>query len=476
MGLHSGQVRWTCLTLLLAAAPAAAQTKTLPVVKFTIRPTAAPEPALKYQLLPPLKDQSSGNAALLYQRAHSPEWLNHRRRPEYKNEEMYKWEDMPLKDLPRDKMRWLETYRPLKEVDLAARREYCDWELTPRLRKDGIGLLLPDIQFHREFATLLALRARLAMAEGKFDKAVYSLQTGFAEGRDVAQGPTLINALVGFAISNVMLNQVEEMIRTPGSPNLYWALASLPRPLIPLRRGIQGEELVLEAEFPGVRTIETERLTPREEKAWMERLIRFHSGMVRNKPASDWQSRMEMVGLIMKAYPAAKQALIAGGRTAKEVEALPALQVVVIQAVREFKKHRDNMFKWFYLPYSQGEAGLAEVEKEIKKARASLDTLPVFIELLPAVQKVKFAETRLDRRIAALRCVEAIRLYAAAHHGKLPARLDDVDEVPIPRDPVTAKSFEYKVTGDHATLYGPPPKGQLPMEHNTINFQLALKR
>ena len=38
--------------------------------------------------------------------------------------------------------------------------------------------------------------------------------------------------------------------------------------------------------------------------------------------------------------------------------------------------------------------------------------------LLPAIRKVQFATARTDRRIAALRCVEADRLHAAARRGR----------------------------------------------------------
>ena len=46
----------------------------VPVRKFTISGAAAPVPALRYELLPELRQTTPGNAALLYYRAFSPEW------------------------------------------------------------------------------------------------------------------------------------------------------------------------------------------------------------------------------------------------------------------------------------------------------------------------------------------------------------------------------------------------------------------
>jgi hypothetical protein len=69
------------------------------------------------------------------------------------------------------------------------------------------------------------------------------------------------------------------------------------------------------------------------------------------------------------------------------------------------------------------------------------------------------AEVRLDRRVAALRAVEALRLHAAAHDGRLPNSLDPVKAVPVPDDPMTGKPFPYRREGESAVLTGPasPP-------------------
>jgi hypothetical protein len=55
-----------------------------------------------------------------------------------------------------------------------------------------------------------------------------------------------------------------------------------------------------------------------------------------------------------------------------------------------------------------------------------------------------------------LRVFEAIRLYAANSEGKLPQRLNDITEVPVPNDPVTNEAFVYRRDPDKAFLEGPP--------------------
>src|SRR5262249_25432074 len=150
---------------------------------------------------------------------------------------------------------------------------------------------LPDIQGFREYALLLALRCRLEIADKDYGKAVYTLQTGFALGRHVSEAPTLINALVGNAICNIMLGRVEELIQAPGAPNLYWGLGALPRPLIDLRKGLQGEKLMLEAEFPDLKDIETEPLSAEVQKRLLKKLNdpQFWALLHGDRPHAGWE-------------------------------------------------------------------------------------------------------------------------------------------------------------------------------------------
>jgi hypothetical protein len=467
---------FVCLALLLAAAaPGAAQPPTEPEpVKLTIRPAGVPSLALKYQLLPELKDQTPGNAALVYYRAFSPESWGSFRHPGVL-EKVVAAIQAPLKDVPRQNLNWVLNSSMLREVDRAARREYVDWELAERVRREGIMVLLPDIQGLREMGQLLSLRARLEIAQGNHDKAVYTLQTGLALARHTGEGPLLIQALVAIAIAQQTLDRLEELIQQPGAPNFYWALTDLPRPFADLRKPLQGEKLTLYAGFPLLGDIETVPLTPQQQQqllgalgAGMERALGYG-------PRPGWTDRLAGVGLVMRAYPGARRALVAEGRPPAEVEALPALQVMLIDALHQYRRLQDDLFRWYGLPYWEARPGLERAERQERRARQHLEGRP-FLDFLPRISRVVFVAVRMDRRIAALRCIEAVRLHAAAHDGKLPAALADIHEVPIPLDPVTGKPFEYRASGDRATLYAPPPPGEQPRPDNIVNYQLTLSR
>jgi len=81
---------------------------------------------------------------------------------------------------------------------------------------------------------------------------------------------------------------------------------------------------------------------------------------------------------------------------------------------------------------------------------------------------------RLQRHIAALQCIEALRIAAGADGGKWPERLEDVKKVAVPVDPVSGKAFIYKRDGAKAILQE-PEKLTNGTEKDVIAFQLDLR-
>jgi hypothetical protein len=80
-------------------------------------------------------------------------------------------------------------------------------------------------------------------------------------------------------------------------------------------------------------------------------------------------------------------------------------------------------------------------------------------KLKPHHERASLVMKRLDRDMAALQCVEALRLYAGSHNGELPNELADVSEVHIPNNPATQKPFIYRRADAEAILEGPDPEG-----------------
>lgn len=448
------------------------------VIRVVIRPAAAPVPALKYQFLTTYRDQIPGNAVIYYGRA-AQMGMKNLGGPE---EKVWTWMEMPLKDLPREEVRLLlrPYHNVFRELERAARCDRCDWQLREGIRTQGLSFLFPEIQKLREFSNLLTLRARLEMAEGHFHEAVRTLRTGFTMARHASQAETLISSLVGYAIAQQMADQATDLIQISGAPNLYWAITDLPQPFIDLRVSLQSERMLVSGLFSPLAEagidIRTTPLSHQQLQVVIEGMGHlFDDGHSRETTSL----RLALIGMTAKGYPEAKEFLLAQGMAAETVEAMPRLQVVLIFALAEYDRLFDEMIKWQGISYWQARPGLEKAERGLKEEKIKagvLGRIPLASYLIPAVQKVFFATTRLDRKLAALRSIEAIRLYAAGHDGRLPAALSEITEVPIPIDPVTGKDFDYKMEDGKAVLSAPPPAGEQPRSGNYLKYELTLAK
>jgi hypothetical protein len=120
-------------------------------------------------------------------------------------------------------------------------------------------------------------------------------------------------------------------------------------------------------------------------------------------------------------------------------------------------------------PWQAEELGIGRPYKRSKDTGLLADLL------VPALSKVHRAQGRLEQRIALLRHVEALRLYAADHDGKLPESLAEV-AVPLPTDPFTGKPFHYKVEGATAHLRGSPPAGMEKEAPYNIHYEITIQK
>ena len=90
---------------------------------------------------------------------------------------------------------------------------------------------------------------------------------------------------------------------------------------------------------------------------------------------------------------------------------------------------------------------LVDINKAIKIETDNLKNYNILLrsqfekQLKPAHERVRKTMNYVDRKIAALQCIEALRLYAGSHDGNFPEKQSDVTEAKIPDDPVTKKPF-----------------------------------
>lgn len=422
--------------------------------KVTVSPAAVPDEALKYSFLVDSMDQIEGNAAPFYMRA----IILYQRGPETaKDDEVFgeflekQFDARPDPDL---RKRLAKYNSSLDQIRMGALRDTCRWEQP--FREQGINTLLPELSQVRALVRLVAVQARVQIADKQYDAALRTLRTGFTMARHVNEQPVLIQSLVAAACAAQTFGVIRDLSQQPDAPNLYWALTSLPHPLLDQRQTMLWEKNFLYFSFPQLKSAARNAVSAAEwQKVWEDLTTLGGS----DQAAS---AKMLFMAGAFRDYAKAKKYLLSTGMPAEQVEKMSVVQAVGIYFVHTYDKVGDALWKWWLLPYPQAREGLDRFDAEFRKLRAEDPFNPIFM-VLPAVNRAYARLASLDRDMAAAQCVEAVRAYAAAHDGQLPQALDMMSDTPAPLDPTTGKPFVYRVNGKTATLES-PPTGASPTE------------
>jgi len=354
----------------------------------------------------------------------------------------------------------------LRLADRAARLDKPDWQILLKLRADGFETLLPDVQMTRALARALQVRFRAEIAGGRIDDALRTAKTMFAMARHLGDHPTLIGELVGIAIASIAITPLEELLEQPNCPNLYWALTNLPNPLVSLDTGMQGERVgIIQWTFRDLD--DGTPMSPDRLNSFIADLDKLFK---REFPLKLTEGLRAWLGARTKderMVVAARRRLVEVGLSEVQVRLFPAEQVMLLDMKRGLEVRFDDAMKTVNLPVWQAETVTNRHEPPDEPA-------PFVDEFVPAVGQVVRTRTRLDQRIALLRHVEALRLYAAEHGGSLPAQLSDVT-VPLPDDPFTGKPFRYEVTGNTAHLRGTPPSAEEKNPSYNLHYEVTVR-
>ena len=408
------------------------------LIRLTVSPAAAPRPALRYTLLPELHEMQPGNPIPAYLRCL----------------------------LDQDYSTTQEVFGPaaLKHADRAARLDKPDWQILLRAKEDGIQLLLPDLQKHRALAAALQGRFREEIAARRIDDALVTARTMFALSRHMGEHPTLIGGLVAIAIGVVTIQPLEELLEVPGCPNLYWALTALPHPFVTLDMGVQGERLLIGAELRDLS--DAEPMT----EAKLKKVI-DHIEYIRRFDSDKLQERTRPYVTKRAADPkhlaAARARLIDNGVAEDKLARFPAEQIILLDEKREYQARRDDLMKFMALPTWEADERMTRHKEPKDEALLSF--------LGPNSTRVRRAQGRIEQRIALLRHVEAVRMYAAEHGGKPPATLADIT-LPLPPDPFSGKPVRYSVEDGVAHIRGTPPAAERYSAVYNLHYEITIRK
>lgn len=424
------------------------------VYRLAITPAAKPQPALKYRLFPAARELTDGNAAGLYYRA-LLQFTAFQGRFELRTK-VDEYHAMELDQLPRDEARKAlgAYYSAFGEARLATFRKHANWDIP--LREGGIHTLLTEVQEVRSLARAMSLRARLEMLDGDYGAAIQSIEDMLVMARHVGGSGTLVSSLVGLAIVGAAGEEILRLAEQPGSPNLYWALTALPDPLVDMKTGFESEQLWLGASIPYLDVIETSVLSSQQAAELAEKLGAMVAE-VTDSPAAAWPQEAGLtptaaaLAPALGSYAQCKRTLIARGLDPALVEAMPVVQVTVLSWLLNYRDQLDEMTAFTNRPHAEVHEQLSRLQNVSQDAAQRPEGFLTNL-LLPAVGAAENAFTRQTQRVALLRVIEALRLYAAGHDGKLPTALAEISDVPLPADPATGRPFDYSLDGATAVL------------------------
>jgi hypothetical protein len=438
-----------------------------------------PQPALKYRLIDDVSVQKDRNAAVYYLRAIGflEEGPARDALTKYcatqselaKNENKspldlppYVWETMKPSDLPIDDVKKYLSLKSFQPRDLreAQQCKYADFERHIENSENPAGVLLSDVAILRyQVARDQILRCRLAIAEDRIDDAFEVMRQQFATARHLGQDVTLVSNLIGCSIAEYALDDLLMLIQHPDCPNLYWALASLPDPLVSLENSLDFEGRFLFEQNKLLKQIDrkhqNDELTQLAITQLAESLVEVQiEGWY---PLKHDEARVKLVKAIETSAPAAREYLEKVVKTpTDEVESMETNHLGLVAIVEYAKSRGDKLTKLAHLPFWQ----LIQTEdfrnfSGEQTTENAIGELTAICHSFAATPDIYRTQAKIQRRINLLQCVEAVRMYAAENDGKLPSSLEDM-RLPAPLDPFTDIGFEYSMSANHFSVIATP--------------------
>lgn len=429
------------------------------IIDLEISPQAIELDPLRYQLLPREYELKRGNAAAILLRmpwdrtAYMTEVFPH----------LHEWANRPLHDPAWDQQDPDGSAKGLPApmydaMKRAAYRNQCDWDYPIGETQPPHFILLPDVQGIRGFFYGLSSEAREHIARHDFVKAREVILVGFANARHLSQTPFEIVQQVAMALQLAMLTRTAEMMGEPESPNLYWALTTLPKSMLQLERAADLEASMFTMGLPAIHELERKR----DEDEWSRLLAQVFELLesIDSLPKVTFLEGIERQLRFLKL--ARKDLRRLSNKSADEIKEMSNPETIVRWLILTHSLYDNRVSAVTRLAPSEAWPELKKLDAELKAVANESGLFKESSDSSHWSNPIsRFVRLRIvDRRIQQLRIVEAIRDYLASHHGKFPNTLDEITSVPIPVDSLTGKPFEWSINQNQAMLQPP----QLPAD------------
>lgn len=301
--------------------------------------------------------------------------------------------------------------------------------------KSVLSILLPNLSHMRFLAKLMVADARWRVAQERYDEAINAYMAAMRMGGHVGRSITLIEGLVGIAVSRITDRALQNMIlgRPLSRKQLKRLLSMLnehAHHLPTVHRGLRGERTMGPAvvdELCSRPVWFLTHFTSRSESGE----ISFIDGQTNANPDDGWGRLKLRIGQLI--YPD-----------------------------RAIKR---NMLDYYDKVLARADRGSHTVdsaafdeERYIKEVIPRWDV--VSRSLLPSLSRAIILGERLKTDFTATRVLIALRTYMLENDGQSPVGLDEIADI-LPGgsliDPFSDESLLYRPTGDGFVLYSVGP-------------------
>ena len=413
------------------------------IIQVNVSPKTEPVPALKYSFLANPVPAKKGNAALEYMQA--AYWRQ--KVPELKFD--YETADSELAEIV-----IAEYKNAFICVDYANDMSYCDWQLH---FEEGWSVLITGLIDYKYINKALALKAKVETANGDYSSAIETIRSSLIFSENVAGGPTVIQGLVGYSMAVVMYNAIFEMVEKTDSPSLYWALCEHYNSLSDMTRSVMSDNVLNDVTIKQwlQKDMFTDIFTDQDiYDAICNMLKNGFDGEGLDRIVTYQKFLQEVNGL----YPQAKEYLSDNNFDMSTFDGFAKSQIVMIYKWQQYIEMRDNMAKWFSLPYYLAHSNVERIGQQIEDYGAmEKGSISFFGMFQPNFAKYYMYIARQKNILEVQICIEAIRLHLG-QTGQLPESLSDITVVPTLPNTFTGKPLRYELKDKtHAAVYTDDP-------------------
>jgi hypothetical protein len=430
-----------------------------PVATLSVTPSAAiGADRFRYRLKLLPSETVHGNAAMNYASAFAGYSFFKNDRANFKEfeEDYAEWSGgkVSLSDIPMEKLK-VACARFDEFIDnhiaVATRCRECDWGVAIEdLRgKQLLQMDFPAIRSASSISWTLVLKTRAAIKQGEFEKATDLLRMHYTLAQNVSRLNNSIAILTAIQCLSRANMTLLEFVAQPDAPNMYWAIAQLPHPIISGVAAMETQMAMFENLVPEFKEIdESQWSDQRWKRVAMEVFETFSDANNLDSSSGGTGKQTNAKTLFLKAsltgVTAAKKRLLAAGTDTANIEKMSVSQVMLLDAKHEYEKAKSEFQTMIYMPIPDSIL-MQRRRNEAYSPEALQNNLGanIFSTFGPLNLHQQVAE--VQQELDLIRIIEAIRLHAA-DTGSLPLSLDEIKSVSIPLDPWTGKPFDCQLT------------------------------